>query len=183
MKRTTLFLISGLSLGVVLSSCNNEGSANKQQLYNNYTKTDTEGFTFFKSVHEKAMFEMEFAKYAATVSNDPKIASISEKISSVYTEMIPQLEELAAEAQVILPDPGTPEFEVPVLFALDTAASFDVDKYLKHLAKQQKEIVKQFKRASRNTNQSIRKYAGEKLPVVEELYVFVGGESDKGGHH
>ena len=102
MKRTKLFLIGALGIGAAFSSCGySDGQMTKRQLYNNETFVDSEAFTFFKTAHEKAAYELAHARYALEQGGTEASRALAEKIISTYTEMLPELEQLAAEKQVI----------------------------------------------------------------------------------
>ncbi len=182
MRRSKLLFIAAVGGVLFLGACGN-GNANKALLYNNATNVDSEGFDFFKTVHEKAAFELELAKHAASVSSSSEVKALTAKITEVYGAMIPELENMAVEAKVVLPDPGTPAFQLPEKLATDSLGGFDDHAYLDHFVHAQKAILNQFKRVDRNTLILLNDYAAEKLPVVEELYAMAGGEEDHGAHH
>jgi hypothetical protein len=211
MKRTRLFLIGALGIVLGFSSCGgySDGKMTNRQLYNNETFVDSEGFTFFKTAHEKAAYELAHARYAITNGATGDAKALAERIIAVYGEMVPEMEALAADKQVVLPDPGalvfnaeelqeeaatgdstalaTEETSASTSTSASTGASgnatFDADAYLAHVKTQQAEILNQFKRASRNTEKDVRKYASEKLETVKELYKLAGGSTDEQAHH
>lgn len=184
MRRSKLFFIAAIGGVLFLGSCGNSSEkANKSLLYNNATSVDSEGLDFFKTVHEKAGFELALAKHAASASTSTEVKALAAKVTEVYGEMIPELERIATEASVVLPDPGTPAFQIPEKLALDSLGGFDNQTYLDHFVHVQKDILNQFKRADRNTYIPLNNYAGDKLPVIKELYAMAGGEEDHGAHH
>lgn len=185
MKRRSLFLIGALGLSIAFYSCGNSDQVTKQQLYNNATLVDSEGFTFFKTSHEKIAYELEYANYAASVSSSSQVKGLADKLQEVYGSMLPELEELAASKQVVLPDPGALVFNAEDfnLEADSVQAPFDEQAYLAHALKAQKEILNQFKRASRNTDKELRQYSADRLEAVKSAFVQAGGEEDAGGHH
>lgn len=184
MRRSNLLVIAAVGGVLFLSSCGNSNDrADKSLLYNNATSVDSEGFDFFKTVHEKAGFELALAQHAASTSASADVKALAAKITEVYGVMIPELERLATEAAVVLPDPGTPAFQLPESLTSDSLGGFDDHIYLNRFVHEQKEILKQFTRADRNTYVPLNNYAGEKLPAVKELYAMAGGEEDHGAHH
>lgn len=192
MKRTKLFLIGALGIGAAFSSCGySDGQMTKRQLYNNETFVDSEAFTFFKTAHEKAAYELAHARYALEQGGTEASRALAEKIISTYTEMLPELEQLAAEKQVILPDPGALTFKVETTDAMEAdslestpvQAAFDGEAYLAHVQREQAEILNQFRRVSRNTDKDVRKYSNDKLITIEEIYELAGGSVDNDSHH
>lgn len=176
----SLFLVGG---AITLSACSSgDQTANKAQLYNNMTSVDSEGFDFLKTVHEKAVSEVERANYVESVSSSPAVKELAKKVVDTYKGIIPELEEIATEAHVILPDPGAAIWS-PEELAEDSLAGFDDQQYIAHVQREQKLILEQFKRADRNTYPALNTYAAERLPAIQELYVLAGGEEDPGAHH
>lgn len=182
MKKSNLLAIAALGLGVMLSSCQTEGEASRQHMYNNASKVDNEGFTFLKTVHEKAGYELAYSEYAATNSGSAEIKALSDSIAGVYADLLPQLEELAAKLHVVLPDPGQLVFSGEEL-ALDSEHVLTAEGYKHHFVHEQETIVDQFKRASRNTNANLRALANEQLPKAKSLYAQAGGVESHGAHH
>lgn len=185
MKRTSLFLIGALGLSATFYSCGNADQVTKQQLYNNATLVDSEGFTFFKVSHEKIAYELDYAKYAANSSSSSQVKSFADKLNEVYGGMLAELEELAAAKQVVLPDPGALVFNAEDFSdqADSVQVAFDEQAYLAHALKAQSEILNQFQRASRNTDKELRQYSTDRLHAVKEVYVLAGGEEEAGAHH
>lgn len=192
MKQTRLFLIGALGIGIAFSSCGySDGQMTKRQLYNNETFADSEAFTFFKTAHEKAAYELAHARYALEQGATADSRALAEKIIAVYSEMLPELEQLAADKQVIVPDPGALVFKVESEdITVDTDSlttvetrSFDGSAYVAHVQKEQAEILNQFQRASRNTDKDVRKYCTDRLETIKEIYTMAGGEIDDNSHH
>lgn len=179
MRKPNLLAVVALGLSVFFASCNSEGQANKQQLYNNATKVDSEGYAFFKTVHEKASYELAYAEYAAA-NGAP--AALTDNIKALYSEILPQLEALAADAHVIVPAPGQLVFAAEELQS-DSTQTFVASEYQDRFVREQQALVDQFKRASRNTYKPLRAYAQETLPRVQQLYADAGGAADHGAHH
>lgn len=208
MKRTRLFLIGAMAITVTFASCGyDNGKVGKEQLYNNATFVDTEGFTFLKTAHEKAAYELAHAQYALNQGVSGEAQALAEKIVATYTDLLPELDELGAEKQVIANDPGAFVFNAEAHYDLGTeastlpaeeedtaetpeeaptvtaAAGFDQQAYLAHVQKEQAEILNQFERASRNTDKDLRKFAVDRLDIIKEIYTLAGGQVDEGAHH
>lgn len=179
MRKSNLLAVAALGLSVFFASCNADGQANKRQLYNNESKVDTEAYTFFKSAYEKAAYELAYADYAAA---NGASQALTNGIREVYADMLPELEVIAAEAHIIIPDPGQLIFSAEERYA-DSTQVFTVADYQAHFLKEQEFLVEQFKRASRNTYKPLREFAQNKLPQVQALYVQAGGQESDGGHH
>ena len=186
MKRTRLFLIGAMAIGVTLASCGGYGdNIGKQQLYNNATLVDTEGFIFFKTAHEKAAYELAHAQYALSQGVSGEARILAEKIVATYTALLPVIDSLAAEKQVIANDPGALVFSVaPDTASTDslTVVAFNQESYMAHVQKEQAEILNQFKRASRNTDKDLRKFTSEQLEIIKEIYTLAGGHVDESHH-
>ncbi len=179
MRKSNLLAVAALGLSVFFASCNSSGQPDKRQLYNNESKVDTEAYTFFKTVHEKAAYELAYAEYAAA-NGAPQ--SLTNSIREVYGALLPELENIAAEAQIIIPDPGQLIFSADELHG-DSSQAFVVADYQTRFIHEQGQLVDQFKRASRNTYKPLRAYAQDKLSEVQQLYVQAGGQEDNGAHH
>lgn len=174
-----------LPLVVAVSSCTRHAGepAKRSLLLNNETNVDTEGYMFFKLAHEKAVYEVQLAKYVQSVASSAATKNLASKISDLYGEMIPELETLATTFHVVLPDPGIPGFAMPHHFATDSLTSFNNEAYAAHVQHEQSTILEQFNRASRNTAKPLKDYAKEKLPAVKEVFALAGGHEDHGAHH
>lgn len=179
------FLIAASLAVLVLGSCTrHQGeSVSRGALYNNEGSVDTEGYTFFKLVHEKAQAETQLAKYVQTAVASAEAKDLARKIVETYEPMTTELEELAGSFSVVLPDPGMPGFAVPHHFDADTLGTFDGASYIAHVQHEQAAILEQFNRLSRNTSKKLREYAKEKVPAVKTLYAAAGGQEDHSGHH
>lgn len=177
------FLIAASLL--VLSSCvRHPGeSVRRGTLYNNEGGTDSEGYTFFKRVHEKARFETQLATYVQSSPASAQAKDLAGKIVETYKPMVTELENLAGAFSVVLPDPGEPVFAVPPHFEADSLGTFDNARYIAHVQHEQGAIMEQFKRLSRNTKKELKQYAEEKVPAVKTLYAAAGGQEDHGAHH
>ena len=186
MKSTKLFLIGAFAIGFAVASCgySNPDKITKEQLYNNTTHVDSEGFTFFKTAYEKAAYELSHANYALSqgVSGDAK--AIADQIVASYTDMLPELEQLAIKKQVIVPDPGALVFTAPEFTAEEdsVAVPFDEAAYILHVQKEHKELINQFKRASRNTDVDLRKFGSDKIAAVKEIFALAGGQEEESAH-
>lgn len=196
-----------MAITVTFASCGyDNGKVGKEQLYNNATFVDTEGFTFFKTAHEKAAYELAHAQYALSQGASGEAQALADKIIATYTDMLPALEELGADKQVIANDPGafvfnaeehyevvTPELvtvsdeedsEVASTTTENVApAAFDQNAYVAHVQKEQAAILNQFERASRNTDKDLRKFATDRLDIIKEIYTLAGGHVDEHAHH
>lgn len=179
------FLIAGSLAVLVLGSCTrHQGeSVSRGGLYNNESSVDSEGYTFFKLVHEKAQAETQLANYVQTATASAEAKDLARKIVEMYEPMTTELEELAGSFSVLLPDPGMPGFAVPQHFDADTLGTFDGATYIAHVQHEQAAIMEQFNRLSRNTNKKLREYAKEKVRSVKTLYAAAGGKEDHNGHH
>src|SRR5690606_20189740 len=121
-------------------------------LYNNETNVDSEGYVFFKSVHEKAQFETELAKYIQSAPASTEAKGLAAKIVETYEPMVAELADFAAGFSVVLVDQEGRGFTVPHHFEVDTlGASFNNAGYIAHVQHEQGAILEQFKRLSRNT--------------------------------
>ncbi len=181
MKRTRLFLLAAFGLSIAFTSCNNYGEYGRQKAYNNATTADSEAFKFYKTAFEKMTYAVDFAKYSSNLGNS-EIQALNNRILEVYPAYLTEMEAMAADDQVVLPDPGMPAFTVPSAFQVDSVTVFDPAAYASYMEKEHAEILKEFKRASRNTDLDVREYAKERLPVIEELYKLSGGTTEEGGH-
>lgn len=184
MNLKNALLIPSLILVLGLGSCTKHAGepVSRRVLYNNETNVDTEGYVFFKTAHEKAVYETELAKYVQSSTAPAAAKELAAKVVGTYEQMIPELEGLAERFFVVLPDPGVPGFSVPH-HATDSLNSFNSDAYIEHVRHEQGAMLEQFSRIERNTAKPLRAYAHEKLPAVKELFALAGGKEDHGAHH
>jgi hypothetical protein len=186
MKRTRLFLAGALAvIGFMASSCSHENEpVARQHLYNNSTLVDGEGFTFFKVTYEKASSELAHAKYVLEqgVTSDAK--AVAEQVVATYSELLPKLEQLAIDNHVILQE-VVATGHVHEHAAMDSTheVSFDAAAYVTHVQHEQKELINQFERASRNTNKELRSLSAEYLAAIKSIYSLAGGHEEEGAHH
>lgn len=185
MKRTGLFLMGALAIGFACSSCGNADQVGKQQLYSNATLVDSEGFTFFKTTYEKAAYELAHAQYALGQGVSADAKAIADQVVATYTALLPELEQLAADKQVVVPDPGALTFNASEASAVEdsVAVQFDAASYVAHVQKEHKELINQFKRVSRNTDKDLRKFGSENIAAIKEIYTLAGGHEDESAHH
>lgn len=177
------FLIAASLL--VLGACARHPgeSVRRGTLFNNETNVDSEGYTFFKQVHEKAQFETQLAEYVRTTGASAEAKDLAGKVVETYEPMVAELADFAAGFSVVLVDHGKQGFTVPLHFEADTLGAFDNAGYIAHVQHEQGAILEQFKRLSRNTVADLQHYAEEKMPAVKELFAAAGGHEDHGAHH
>jgi gas vesicle protein len=163
--RKTGLTASLLASAYLVISCSGSGyQTRKSLLLNNETATDTEAFQFLKTVYEKGTHESALARQVAAQSVSSQVKEVAERVSGFYEEVLPEIESLAAQTDVLIPAPGMPAFEVN-----DTVA-INEKEYLHNTLHEQKLVLDQFKRADRNTHKAINAYAKGKLEQIEELY-------------
>src|SRR5690606_34477917 len=135
------FLVAASML--VLSSCARHPgeTVRRGTLYNDETYVDTEGYTFFKSVHEKARFETALAKYIQSTSASSEAKGLASKIAETYEPLAAELESLAGTFAVILPDPGEADFVTPGHFQADSLGRIDNAGYIAHVQHEQGAIL------------------------------------------
>lgn len=186
--------ISLIAAGAVLMLSSCVQHPGEPLLYNNQTKVDTEGFRFFKIVHEAVVYEVGLANHISATATSPDVKKLANQVIETYQPVIPELVELATTEYVILPDPGAVVWRANGMDAPDDSLQtadmaneradvINEQNYVAHVQQKQALIVEQFNRLSRNTNRQLRDYAAEKLPTVQELYALAGGEADHGAHH
>src|SRR5690606_16139785 len=107
--------------------------------------------------------ESALARQVAAQSVSSQVKEVAERVSGFYEEVLPEIESLAAQTDVLIPAPGMPAFEVN-----DTVA-INEKEYLHSTLHEQKLVLDQFKRADRNTHKAINAYAKGKLEQIEEL--------------
>lgn len=170
---------------LVLGSCARHPgeTVSRGTLYNSETTVDSEGYTFFKQVHEKAQFETQLAKYVSTTAASAEAKSLAGKVVETYAPMMADLSDFAATFSVLLVDQGGRGFAVPQQFQADTLGSFDNAGYIAHVQHEQGAILEQFNRLSRNTIADLQHYAHEKIPAVKTLFAAAGGQEDHSAHH
>src|SRR5690606_20000677 len=170
-------LLMALPLAVAATSCTRHAGepARRSLLFNNETNIDSDGYLFLLSVHEKAVSGVKAAEQIQSASAPEATKALASKINSLYGEMIPELEKLAEDFHVLLPDPGLPGFSMPHHFSSDSVSSgIDNESFLAYAQHEQGAILDQFQRVDRNTSKVLKKYAREKLTAVKEIYKLAG---------
>jgi|GEM_PF-882514 len=162
-------------------------SVRRDVLFSNETDVDSEGFTFLKVVHETAVYELALANQIQSTAASPKAREVANKVIAVYEPIVPDLEQLAGESFVVLPDPGAVAWTTGRAGApgdsLQMAGAVNETNYLAHVQERQKMLLDQFNRVNRNTHRQLRRYAADKIPAIQELYALSGGAADHGAHH
>jgi len=158
-------------------------SVRRGTLYNNETNIDSEAFTFFKRVHEKALFETAFAKYIQSIPASTEAKGLAAKVAETYEPIIAELAGFASEYSVVLTERTEPDFVVPHHFETDSLRTFDNAGYVAHVQHEQGAILEQFERLTRNTNKELQEYALEKVSTVKAVFAAAGGQEDHGAHH
>ncbi|WP_262245981.1 DUF4142 domain-containing protein [Parapedobacter soli] len=179
------FLAAASLAVLVLGSCARPSGeqVSRSTLYNDETKVDTEGFVFFKTVHEKAQFETQLAQYVQAGAASAQAKDLAAKVIETYEPIAAELEDLAADFFVLLPHPGTAQFAAADHFESDTLGTFDNAAYIAHVQHEQAAIIDQFSRVSRNTSKQLQDYVEEKLPAVKAVFAAAGGQQDHSAHH
>ncbi|WP_257658222.1 DUF4142 domain-containing protein [Parapedobacter lycopersici] len=190
MKLDKISLIAACAVFTLGSCVRHSGEPmGRASLFNNKTGVDSEGFSFFKSVHEAAAYEVDLANRVGASATSPEVKKLASQVVETYQSILPELVEIATVEYVILPDPGALALESvsadSTTDSLSTAGTITVAEqdYIAHVQHKQAMILEQFNRASRNTNKQLRNFAAAKLPAVQELYALAGGEADHGAHH
>ncbi|WP_353184185.1 DUF4142 domain-containing protein [Parapedobacter lycopersici] len=187
MKLDKISLIAACAVFTLGSCVRHSGEPmGRATLFNNKTGVDTEGFSFFKSVHEAAAYEVDLANRIGASATSPEVKKLASQVVETYQSILPELVEIATVEYVILPDPGALVESVPAdstADSLSTVGTVTEQDYIAHVQHQQAMILEQFNRASRNTNKQLRNFAAAKLPAVQELYALAGGKADHGAHH
>lgn len=184
MRLPIISLVAVFGASTLLGGCGHSGeTVGRDKLYNNATDVDSEGFTFLKTVHEKAVLATQLAEYVQSVPASPEAKELAAGVIETFNAAIPELEDLARTHHVVLPDPGMPAFTVPNHFAADSLAGFNSAAYIEHVQQEQGLILEQLQRAERNTISELRAYAKAQLPRVKDLFAAAGGQQDHGAHH
>jgi len=186
MMKFKFISFAAASLAVVaLGSCTRHAGepVSRDILFGNATRVDTEGFTFFKTVYAKAVYETELAKHVRLTQASPEAKELAGQVIETYESAIPELVALATDFYVLLPDAKTLAFAVPHHFDVDSLGNFDSAAYIEHVQHEQGAILEQLGRIDRNTSKVLKGYAKEKLPAVKELFASAGGSEDHHAHH
>lgn len=194
MKFLKLFALSGCAV-FFLSSCDFSVGKKKQLKYNHTTLTDTDGYRFFQTVGGIAAYEVDYADYAGNNATSANAKDLASKSKEVYSELLPLLDSLATKFQVDFPIRGAEVFDqaqfedVNVQEAETEADSTDTEtiveevtslfedkSYAAHVKASAEEVLEQFDRLSRNTNNELRDFSNTELRnKIENLYQTAGG--------
>lgn len=198
MKLNTL-LIAAAFAGTFLTMSCNRTAQEKQLKYTHTTLVDGDAYQIFQIVGAKMPYEVDYATYAEGVASSAQARELAGKVKEVFTDILPNLDELATKNQVDFPIRGAKEFEAPIenqsVVEADSiqtdaavapavvAETYSNEGYVLHVRNELAEIKKQFKRLSRNTNRELRDYAASQLDRLDELYKLAGGQEDEHAHH
>lgn len=193
MKFLKLFALSGCAV-FFLSSCDFSVGKKKQLEYNHTTLTDTDGYRFFQTVGSIAAYEVDYADYAGNNATNANAKDLASKSKEVYAELLPLLDSLATKFQVDFPIKGGEVFDQAQFENLnvqeveaeadstdteiveEVTSLFEDEDYAAHVKANAEEVLEQFDRLSRNTNNELRDFSNTELKnKIEDLYQTAGG--------
>lgn len=210
MKLNSLFIV-GVCASTLLASCNPNTATERQLNLTHTTLIDGDAYAFFQLVGTKAVYENDYASYAASVASSSQAKQIAVKAQEVYSALIPALDSLAIEKQVDFPIKGAATFETPSESAVDaqvdveevsdeanvdsaeaeitavtnaaTTVSYSDEDYIHHVQQETAIVKEQLKRMTRNTDKEVRAFAEANIEKVTELFSLAGGKEDAHAHH
>ncbi|WP_134090332.1 DUF4142 domain-containing protein [Olivibacter sp. XZL3] len=168
-KKIALFGLSAFACVLSMSSCTSVGEhkTRAELYYTNTTEADTEEYQFYRTVYQLANEQIGFANVISQKGGNANVKSLAANLSAQYTEVMTKIEELATNADVLIPFPAMHAFELPA--GLDSAQANVLEKeFLQHTLHNQEAIIHQFETAKYNTKVPARKYAEETLSTLEK---------------
>lgn len=202
MKLNTLF-VTAILASTTLSSCVFKTANENQLKYTHTTLVDGDAYAILRQVGSIAPYELDYAKHVATVGN-AQAKDAANKVSAFFSELIPQMDTLAAKLQVDFPILGQEKYVVsdavtaPIAAdsiadstdahahhapAVAQGAGYSDEAYLHHVQHQVAIVKEQLGRLSRNTNVDLRNFAQSKTESVGALFTALGGKEDAHAHH
>lgn len=207
MKLNTLFVV-GICASTLLVSCNPKTAQENQLSLTHTTLVDGDAYQFFQLVGSKAVYENDYATYAAGVASSSQAKQLAAKAQEVYSSLIPGLDSLAIAKQVDFPIKGAAKFDVSteVQTAVEreivagnrvdsvdleedlavnhvTSTSYSDNAYIHHVQHEAAVVKDQLQRMTRNTDKEVRAFAEANLEKVAELFTLAGGKEDAHAHH
>lgn len=207
MKLNTLFVV-GVCASTLLVSCSPKTAQERQLSLTHTSLADGDAFRFFQLVGAKAVYENDYASYAAGVASSSQAKQLAMKAQEVYSSLIPGLDSLAIAKQVDFPVKGAAKFTVPnevgtrvtvqeelteddtdttdveeIAVAHQTATSYSDEAYIHHVQHEAAVVKDQLQRMTRNTDKDVRAFAEENVEKVAELFTLAGGKEDAHAHH
>lgn len=207
MKFNTLFVV-GVCAGTLLVSCNPKTAQENQLSLTHTTLVDGDAYQFFQLVGSKAVYENDYASYAAGVASSSQAKQLAAKAQEVYSSLIPRLDSLAIAKQVDFPIKGAAKFvaskEVETLATVEEvvedgtdsidvaedvtvahtgSASYSDNAYIHHVQHEAAVVKDQLQRMTRSTDKEVRAFAEANLEKVAELFTLAGGKEDAHAHH
>lgn len=205
MKLNSLFIV-GVCASTLLVSCNPKTATDKQLSLTHTTLVDGDAYAFFQLVGAKAVYENDYASYAASVAGSSQVKEIAAKAQEVYSVLIPGLDSLAISKQVDFPIKGAAKFETPSESSVQegvsdeadadsaetetvavtnaaTTTSYSDEGYIHHVQQEAAIVKEQLKRMTRNTDKDVRAFAEANIEKVTELFSLAGGKVDAHAHH
>lgn len=206
MKLNTLFIV-GVCASTLLVSCNPKTATDRQLSLTHTTLVDGDAYAFFQLVGAKAVYENDYASYAAGVASSSQAKELAAKVQEVYGSLIPALDSLAIAKQVDFPIKGAAKFEalgvstdsesvvrevsdegdgdaVEEVEAVENSpTSYSDDGYIQHVQHESAIVKEQLKRMTRNTDKEVRAFAETNIAKVTELFGLAGGTEDAHAHH
>lgn len=149
------------------NACTTVGDNKKpaELYYLNVTKADSEAYAFFRTVYQTASDELAFANIIGN-KGGAGTGQLTDSISAQYKGVLARVEELATDANVLIPQPGFDTFSLEG--GLDSAQTQVLaSAYLQTSISNQKKVIEQFKQVTNNTSAPLRDYAQEVLPTLE----------------
>lgn len=204
MKLNSLFIV-GVCASTLLVSCNPKTATDRQLSLTHTTLVDGDAYAFFQLVGAKAVYENDYASYAASIAVSSQVKEIAAKAQEVYGGLIPGLDSLAISKQVDFPIKGAAKFETPsessvqegvpdaadadsaetevVAVTNTTTTSYSDEGYIHHVQQEAAIVKEQLERMTRNTDKDVRAFAEANVEKVTELFSLAGGKVDAHAHH
>ena len=204
MKLNTL-IVAAVFASTTFSSCVFK-TAGENQLKNTHTSlVDGDAYAFFRNVGTIAPYEVSYAEHVSKVGS-PQAKEAASQVSKFFSEILPEMDELATQFHVDFPVLGTAKYQdsqpvnQEVLMLNDStnvedsavvvnrnneisASTYSDDAYLHHIQDQLEVVKVHFARLTRNTNKELRTYAQSKTEAIAELNTAIGGKEDAHAHH
>lgn len=183
MKLNTLFVV-GVCAGTLLVSCNPKTAQEHQLKYTHTSLVDGEAYQFFQLVGAKAVYENDYASYAANVASSSQAKELATKAQELYSSLIPALDSLATEKQVDFPIKKAAKFVAPgeevveeeeILATAEDVSEEDADSL--------QQVIEEVKKAPKATvsysDEAYVHHVQQEIAVVKDQLQRMTGNTDK----
>ncbi len=161
---------------IAYCSCNNEKNKtntelNNSDVLNKETDVDDDGSFFIKNAARNGITEVELGKLAQQQTQNDKIKAFSKMMVTDHTQINNELKKLASQKKILLftmPRPPAINHNEQYVGEMKKLSGAEFDHYyIKVMVEMHQQDIEAFKRASRNRDPDVNKFASKKLSLLK----------------